>query len=56
MAPTADMHPATKQYVDTVVSGKANTSHTHTMANITDLAAKITEIEGRITALESPAG
>ena len=56
LAPSENMHPATKQYVDTAVGGKANTSHTHTMANITDLAAKITEIEGRITALESPAG
>ena len=55
-APTANMHPATKQYVDTAVGGKANTSHTHTMANITDLATKISEIEGRISALESPAG
>ena len=55
-APTENMHPTTKQYVDTAVGGKANTSHTHTMANITDLAAKISEIEGRITALESPAG
>ena len=55
-APTENMHPTTKQYVDTAIGGKANISHTHTMANITDLAAKITEIEGRITALESPAG
>ena len=55
-APSENMHPATKQYVDTAVSVKANTSHTHVMANVTDLAAKITEIEGRISALESPAG
>lgn len=43
-APSENMHPATKQYVDTAVSAKANTSHTHVMADITDLAAKITEI------------
>ena len=37
-APTADLHASTKKYVDDGLSGKANTSHTHTKANITDFA------------------
>ena len=33
-----------KEYTDTVADTKANTSHTHTVANITDLTATATEL------------
>ena len=41
--PTADLHAATKQYVDTGLAGKAATSHTHAFA---DLTSKPTTIAG----------
>jgi hypothetical protein len=37
ITPTASSHSTSKSYVDTEVGKKANTSHTHTKANITDL-------------------
>jgi hypothetical protein len=39
LSPTANDHAATKGYVDTGLSGKANTSHTHVAADITDFAS-----------------
>lgn len=37
VVPTATEHAASKGYVDTEVGKKANTSHSHTKSNITDL-------------------
>ena len=37
ITPTASSHSTSKSYVDTEVGKKANTSHTHTKSNITDL-------------------
>ena len=37
ITPTASSHSASKSYVDTEVGKKANTSHTHTKSQITDL-------------------
>ena len=39
--PTADRHVATKGYVDEEVAKKANTSHKHTTADITDFATEM---------------
>lgn len=40
LSPTANDQAATKGYVDTGLSGKANTSHTHVAADITDFDAE----------------
>ena len=40
-SPTADRHVATKGYVDGEVGKKANASHTHTTADITDFATEM---------------
>ena len=40
-SPTADRHVATKGYVDEEVAKKANTSHKHTTADITDFATEM---------------
>lgn len=37
LTPSATGHAATKGYVDTALAGKANTSHTHVIGDITDL-------------------
>jgi Chaperone of endosialidase len=37
LTPTATGHAATKGYVDTGLAGKANTSHTHVIADVTGL-------------------
>ena len=40
--PTENLHATTKQYVDSGLSGKANTTHTHTTSQITGLGTAAT--------------
>ena len=40
--PTENLHAATKQYVDSGLAGKANTTHTHTTAQVTGLGTAAT--------------
>ena len=66
MAPTADMNPATKQYVDQLIAG-LQISNISGLQNALDqkqasgdyvtnatYSAKVTELEGRLQALETP--
>ena len=47
-APTEAAHAASKGYVDTEVGKKANTSHTHTIAQITDLTVSTGATSGHV--------
>lgn len=68
LAPTADMNPATKQYVDQLISGLQISSISGLQAALNEkqasgdyvtnatYSAKVTELEGRLQVLESPTG
>lgn len=40
---TKEQHATSKGYVDSAVSGKANTSHTHTISHVTSLQSRLDE-------------
>lgn len=44
----------TSSEFNTALSGKANTSHTHTIANVTNLQTTIDGLKARLDALENP--
>ena len=43
--PTAPLHAATRDYVDTAIAGRAPLAHNHTLANITDWPSVVTGSE-----------
>ena len=48
ITPTAASHSTSKSYVDTEVGKKANTSHTHTISQITDLTVSTGTTSGHV--------